>query len=170
MTVFDPLIVEGLLTPKNKKAMQFLGVIETVVPDYTKNESANGLRLYLKLATYDDMLHEQSIYVRIQGHKAQQVLDMMDETGNVRGIWQAELAVNVVEYPGKDRTIYANLVHCTELQLVDADYPDCRITPDDRALAHEIIPVVVDDKKTPCVLTHKRSIGFMNWIKNILSL
>lgn len=148
--------------------MNFLGNIAAVVPDYTKEEDKRGLRLYLKLVTFDDMLHEQSIYVRVQGHNAQRVLEMMDDaTGEVHGLWQAELAVNVVEYPGKDRTIHANLVHCTKLDLVDADFPDVGITDADRALAAEIIPVVVDGKETPCVLKRKRTVS--NWLKTILS-
>ena len=147
--------------------MNFLGNIAAVVPDYTKEEDKRGLRLYLKLVTFDDMLHEQSIYVRVQGHNARRVLEMMDATGEVHGLWQAELAVNVVEYPGKDRTIHANLVHCTKLDLVDADFPDIGITDADRALAAEIIPVVVDGKETPCVLKRKRTV--LNWLKTFLS-
>ena len=134
--------------------MKFLGIIEKVVPDY-KNERR---RFFMKLVACDELLRPQSIYVRIQGRNAEKVLAMMDEeTGEVHGIWQAELAVHVAGYPGKERTIYANLVHCTKIELVDADFPDCHITDDDRALAVEIIPIVVDGETTPCLLQRKKT-------------
>ena len=134
--------------------MKFLGIIEKVVPDY-KNERR---RFFMKLVACDELLRPQSIYVRIQGRNAEKVLAMMDEeTGEVHGIWQAELAVHVAGYPGKERTIYANLVHCTKIELVDADFPDCHITDDDRALAVEIIPIVVDGETTPCLLQRKKA-------------
>ena len=135
--------------------MKFLGVIEKVVPDY-KNERR---RFFMKLVACDELLHTQSVYVRIQGRNAEKVLAMMDDvTGVVHGIWQAELAVNVAEYQGNEgRTIYANLIHCTKIELVDADFPDCHITDDDRALAVEIIPIVVDGETTPCLLQRKKA-------------
>ena len=147
--------------------MKFLGIIDTVVPDH-KNDEVHHRRFYMKLVAYDELLQPQSVYVRIQGRNADKVLAMMDDaTGEVHGLWQAELAVNVVEYPSKDRTIYANLVHCTRLDLVDPDFPDGGITDADRTLAAEIIPVAVDGKETPCVLQRKRTAS--NWLKTILS-
>lgn len=138
--------------------MKFLGIIEKVVPDYKNEDGQHGRRFYMKLVACDELLRPQSIYVRIQGRNANKVLAMMDDvTGEVHGLWQAELAVNVVEYPGKDRTIHANLVHCTKLDLVDADFPDGGITDEDRALAVEIIPIVVDGETTPCLLQRKKA-------------
>lgn len=139
--------------------MKFLGIIEKVVPDYKNEDGQHGRRFYMKLVACDELLRPQSIYVRIQGRNAEKVLAMMDDvTGVVHGIWQAELAVNVAEYQGNEgRTIYANLIHCTKIELVDADFPDCHITDDDRALAVEIIPIVVDGKTTPCLLQRKKA-------------
>lgn len=138
--------------------MKFLGIIEKLVPDYRNEDGQHGRRFYMKLVACDELLRPQSIYVRIQGRNANKVLAMMDDvTGVVHGIWQAELAVHVAGYPGKERTIYANLVHCTKIELVDADFPDCHITDDDRALAVEIIPIVVDGETTPCLLQRKKA-------------
>lgn len=138
--------------------MKFIGIVEKVVPDYAIHENENSRRFFMKLAAYDELLRHHAVYVRIQGQNAQRVLDLMDDSGTVHGIWQAELAMNVYEYPGKDgRTIYANLVHCTKIELVDPEYPDGRITDADRAFAAEIIPVIVNGEALPCVLQRKKS-------------
>ena len=128
--------------------MKFLGTIEDVVADYAKNENRNGVRLYIKLATFDDDLREQSVYARVQGRKAQQILDRMDEHGNVSGLWEAELSVSVYDYPGNGgRTIHANLVHVTGLELVDEE-----LKP---------VPMV-------CPAPEGRT-GIMNWVKTVFA-
>ena len=148
---------KGLMCWKNDKKvceMKILGLITAVIPEYGKEESSEGHRIFVKMVSYDDLLREQQVYMRVQGRKALMVLEAMDETGFVSGLWQADFSVSVKEIPGKNHVVYVNLLHCTDLELVDAGFPE-PVDMADRATAAEVVPLVIDGEEQPCVLSRK---------------
>ena len=132
--------------------LTFVGMIDKVVKDFTASDEPTNRsgRLFLKMICYDDELNEMSVYCRVQGRKAQRVLEAMDEYGNVEGLWMARLHPNVKEYPGTDRTIFANLLHCKELEMIDEEFK----------------PVTIPVEPLLCP---GRSTGIMNWMKNVFA-
>ena len=136
--------------------LTFVGAIEKVVADRAANgNQPHSKRIYVKMVSYDENLNEMSVYFRVQGQKAQMVLDVMDEFGNVEGLWMAKLHPSVVEYPGTDHTIYANLIHCAELELLD-DVIEVHFP--------EFPPAKPEPMKFP-----GKSTGIMNWVKTVFA-
>ena len=134
--------------------MKFIGAIEKVVQDYAPCKEKNSIRLFAVMVTIDEYLHEQSIYVRIQGRNAQKVLGMMDESGIVKGLWEAEINVSVMEYEGTHHTIYANLMHCSRLTLIDDEI---------------LYPITEPELPALPLAFPAKSTGFKNWVKTVFS-
>ena len=133
--------------------MHFTGIIEAVEANRNRNES--GIRLFVKLASHEGSA-EQSVFARVQGMKALKVLQQMDDEGVVHGVWRATLSPCVHEYIGSQGTIYANLMHITELELLDKSENDTGIVE------------APDFPKFP-LLCPGKSTGIMNWMKNVFA-
>ena len=135
-----------------KTTLTFVGMIDKVVMDFAAGDEqpGRGTRLYLKMVCYDDELSEMSVYCRVQGQKAQRVVEAMDEFGNVEGLWVAKLRPSVREYQGTRRMIFANLMHCQELEMIDEEFK----------------PVTIPVEPLLCP---GRSTGIMNWMKNVFA-
>ena len=144
--------------------MKFTGIIEAVEANRNRNES--GIRLFVKLVSHKGST-EQSVFARVQGMKALKVLQQMDDEGVVQGVWRATLSPCVHEYVGSQGTIYANLMHITELELVDEEIDSVNTK---QAPPYEGNKAAIADEELRFPLAFPgKSTGIMNWVKSVFA-